>query len=205
MREKRSSKKPAPRTRSELVGDAWRQLGRPAVGARVIGVIQKELRDRFGEIAADSPAAIARLLADEGAELRHPEVIEFDAQWRVSRIEKDADQLRDLHGLVVGGPLTLERAETLIQEMEQLRKEFTQSADKNSAQRLRTTAIDARKMAQALSSRETLGEFQRAEQIEIAEWLGVWIKTPNLFADWLELRRRSKEFQKKFSGRDMTP
>ena len=31
----------------------------------------------------------------------------------------------------------------------------------------------------------------RAEQAEIAEWLKVWIQTPILFADWLELRRRS--------------
>jgi hypothetical protein len=58
--------------------------------------------------------------------------------------------------------------------------------------------VNARQVAELLVKDRTLNQTQRAEQAEIAEWLKVWIQTPSLFADWLELRRRSPDFQKKF-------
>ena len=53
--------------------------------------------------------------------------------------------------------------------------------------------------AELLARDRKLSLEERAEQEEIVEWLKVWIQTPSLFADWLELRRRSTDFQKKFS------
>jgi hypothetical protein len=185
-RGKRSSTK-APETKRELIVAHWHRLRQPVVGAAGLKAIQEKLAKHYGANDSESPAAIARVLADEGAELRHPEVIEFDAQWREQQIKS---QMREFDSLE---PLTFERAEQLIKRWEQLREcydvDLTQS---------RNSAIDARKQAQLLAGRKSLSEAQRAEQLEIAEWLGVWIKTPILFADWLELRRRSAEFRRKF-------
>jgi len=191
-RGKRSSRKLEPRTRRQLAIAHWRGLGEPPVGARELKAIQEQLRDRFGENAVDSPAAIARILADEGAELRHPEVLECDAQWREARIIREAQQFSEID-LPTSEPLTLGRTEALIERWEKLR---TQN-DSANTHRIRTIAIEGRRAAQLLASKKTVSELQRAEQLEIAEWLGVWIKTPNLFKDWLELRRRSPEFQRK--------
>ena len=88
--------------------------------------------------------------------------------------------------------MTLAAVEPFIEKLEQLAR------DKADIQRLRSVAIEARKTAQLEARRKSLSESQRNEQIEIAEWLGVWIKTPRLFKDWLELRRRSPEFKGKF-------
>jgi hypothetical protein len=61
-------------------------------------------------------------------------------------------------------------------------------------------AANGRQIAESLAKDQTLNQTQRDEQAEIVAWLKVWIQTPGLFADWLELRRRSPDFQKKFSS-----
>jgi hypothetical protein len=177
-----------PETKRELIVAQWNRLRQPVVGAAELKAIQEKLAKYYGANDSESPAAIARVLADEGAELRHPEVIEFDAQWREPRIKL---QMREFDSLE---PLTFERAEQFIKRCERARKCY----DVDITQ-VRNSAIDARNKAQLLAGRKSLSEAKRAEQLEIAEWLGVWIKTPVLFADWLELRRRSEEFRRKFS------
>ena len=193
-RGKRSTVK-APETKRGLIVAHWHRLRRPVVGAAELKTIQEKLGKRYGANDGESPAAIARVLADEGAALRHPEIIEFDAQWREQQIKS---QTREFSETNVTELLTFERAEQLINRWEKLRKHGEQTTDRNSIQSVRDAAIDARKKAQLLAGRKSLDEAQRAEQLEIAEWLGVWIKTPNLFKDWLDLRRSSRDFKKKF-------
>src|ERR1700704_5519155 len=81
------------RTKRELIVTAWDDLGRIKVGASELRKIQSAVRDQFGAGAVESPAAIARVLADEGAELRHPEVIELDARWRAAEIKRKSKEL----------------------------------------------------------------------------------------------------------------
>jgi hypothetical protein len=33
---------------------------------------------------------------------------------------------------------------------------------------------------------------------EISEWLTIWLQSPELFENWIKLRRDSAEFRKKF-------
>ena len=186
---------PSPRrsdskVRRQAIIEYWRGEQCPRVGARELSQLQSLLATRFGGADLDSPATIARVLADEGAELRHPEVIECDAQWRADFLQRPSQDSAELPD--AKETLTLAAVEPFIEKLEQLAR------DKADIQRLRSVAIEARKTAQLEARRKSLSESQRNEQIEIAEWLGVWIKTPRLFKDWLELRRRSPEFKGKF-------
>jgi len=183
-------------SRRGVIVKYWRELDRAAVDARVLVVIQERLADEFDEVY--SPAVIARILADEGAEMRHPEVIESDAQWRQQQIKLHSSTPSEGALAIVDEPLTLASAEHLIEKLERLRSQ----AQASSVQHLRDIAIDARKRAQLLAKKQMYTSAQRAEQLEIAEWLGVWIKTPTLFHDWLELRKRSEDFTRKFSERE---
>ena len=188
-----------PQTKRELIIAAWDELGRPGVGEQQLREVQKAIRLSFGAGAVDSPASIARVLADEGAELRHPEVIEFDARWREAKIKSDSRKFGGLEVVVDARPLSLKQAEALIKKLERIRNEAERAADKAAGQRARKLAIDARDNAQSLAKSRMLDQLTRSEQAEIAEWLTVWIQTPKLFTEWLELRRRSEEFQKKFA------
>lgn len=193
-------RRPQPRTKRELIIEVWTRLGRTSIGASELGRIQQSTRGQFGEGADESPAAIARVLADEGAELRHPEVIEFDARWREAKIEKEAGKFNDLDDFLAGKPLRLEQAESLIRRLETLRKTSETSGDQITLKQVRNLVINARQVAASLAKDRTLDAIARAEQAELAEWLKVWIHTPNLFGDWLELRRRAPEFRRKFPG-----
>src|ERR1700686_3380842 len=134
------------------------------------------------------------------AELRHPEVIEFDARWREAKIESECGEFKGLEDLVTGKPLPLKKAAALIKKLEKLRKSSESSGDLTTSKQARNRAVNGRQIAESLAKDRMLNQTQRAEQAEIAEGLRVWIQTPNLFEDWLDLRRRSPDFQKKFSS-----
>ena len=72
------------RTKRDLMIEVWEHLDCETVGASELEEIARVVRERYGEGAVDSPAAIARLLADEGAELRHAEVLQLDARQRAA-------------------------------------------------------------------------------------------------------------------------
>jgi hypothetical protein len=191
----RKATEPAKRA---LIIEVCERLGSASVGEPELREIQLALSKQLSSGIDISPAAIARVLADEGAELRHPEVIEFDARWREAKMEMESRQLKGLDELLTAGPLQLKKAEALIKKLEKLRQRGETSGDRAALRQVQTIAVSARQHAELLAKDRRLNQHERAEQSEIVEWLKVWIQTPVLFADWLELRRRSPEFQKKF-------
>lgn len=185
-------------TKRDVIVATWVGLNRPNVGAEELRAVQKALQQQFGEANVVSPAAIARVLADEGAELRHPQIIEFDASWRKSQIHKKAKRLNSLTRFVSGEPLTLETARAMLFELDKLRAQFALADDAEALEELRSFAADARRRAETLAKARTCEARTRATQKEILEWIKVWMQTPALFADWVELRRSSPDFRKKF-------
>ena len=189
-------------SRREKVVDVWRSLGEPRVGEDELRQIQKALSREFVSAAAViSPATIARILVDEGAELRHPEIIEFDARWREARIENQAKALNSISRLTDAKALSLKQAEGLIKRLEKLRQRFDRTGDEQS-RRLRRVAIEGRQAVLLRAKSRSLGDAEQLEQAEIGEWLRIWLQTPTLFEQWLELRKSSTDFQKKFSRQD---
>jgi hypothetical protein len=186
------------RTKGELAIDVWQRLGGAPVGEQELREMQRAIAKRFGEGAVDSPASIARLLADEGAELNHPEVIEFDAHWRQAQIEKSAVDFSVFDRFDAAKPLRLKQAEALIKKLEKLRKKFERAGDEQGLRKLFDGVVNAKQAAQSLAKSAKLDQRSLAEQAEIADWLAVWIRTPKIFTEWLELRRRSPDFRRKF-------
>jgi len=183
------------KSRREAMLECWRELGEPAVDARVLREIQQRVAVEFGADPV-SPAVIARMIADEGGELRHPEVIEADAQWRQS--QQEASEFSDVHPLASAAPLTLANAEKLLASLEQLREQHERHDNKEMLANLRAFAREVRQQAESLAKR-TANMSLRAQQAEVTEWLKVWLQTPQLFADWLELRKRSEDFRSQFT------
>jgi hypothetical protein len=52
--------------------------------------------------------------------------------------------------------------------------------------------------AGSLAANPRVSPEKRAEKREIATWFGIWLETPELFFDWLELRKASEEFRRLF-------
>ena len=196
---RKQNKRAAGISRREVIVSEWRRLGAASIGTDELLRIQQAIGEAFGEDAIESPATIARELAHEGGELRHPEIIECDARWREAQIESEARKLDGLQAFFEVEPLSLKKAEALIKKLEKLRKQSERTGDRTSLLGLRDLAVKARLAAHSLAQNRALDQIGRAEQSEIAEWLAVWIQTPKLFGEWLELRRRAPEFRNKFA------
>ena len=180
-----------PGTKRDLVIAVWESLDCETVGAKELERIQREVAKRFGEGAVESPAALARTLADEGALLRHPEVLECDAKWRQRKLSQPAVQIE----LELS---TLSTAAASLGELENRRRELAQAQDENRLRELREAALKHKQDRLVIARSLVLSELERAEAKEIVGWLDVWLRTPELFAEWLELRRLSPEFRRRF-------
>jgi hypothetical protein len=187
----------SPERRHELVVSTWQALGQISIGADELSAIQNAIADLVDEDQIPSPASLARELAQEGAELRHPEVIECDAAWRAVSWEREAKRFKQLDDLVSDGPLTMKQAEGLLAELDRLRQEFASTNDDEGLAALKEFAVSVEQRSQSRAE-SAVEAATLAEQAEIAAWLKVWIQTPTIFNDWLELRKRSAEFSKKF-------
>ena len=176
------------RTKRDLIIEVWEALDCESVGARELEQIQHVLSETLGAGAIESPAAIARVVADEGAALRHPEVFECDLKWRAGKAYHQLDFS------------TLKSALESFGAVEIKRRELEQTKDNSGLQRLSDAIAAARQDSLLLSRSKILPAQERAEAKEVAEWLRVWLVAPELFRDWLELRMRSEEFRKRFGG-----
>ena len=63
------------KNKRDLIIEVWEKLDCESIGAEEIRSVEEVVRDVYGHSAVESPMLIARLLADEGAELRHSEIM----------------------------------------------------------------------------------------------------------------------------------
>lgn len=178
-------------TKTDLVIEVWEKLDCESVGSAAIEAIEAVISDVFGGSAVDSPMTIARILADEGAELRHSEIMDLYVE-RASDRPYDA-ALRNIIRLD-----DLDNALGTIKALENLRKKYSSTSDKEGLRRLRETAIRAKDLALETASRKNVDDSTRRLNEEIANWLTIWLQTPNVFESWVSLRQRSDEFVERF-------
>jgi hypothetical protein len=183
------------RTKRDLMIEVWEHLDCESVGAAELETIESVVRERFGEGAVESPAHVARLLADEGAELRHAEVLELDARYRA------ADPYEAMFRNVLKFS-SFAQAAVSINNLENIRREFVRKKDKEGLRRVNEVALKGKQRATMIARNRNVDEKKRAEKEEIAEWFTVWLKQPEIFSDWLELRKRSKDFRRRFDGEE---
>lgn len=182
------------RTKQELIIEVWEFLDCESVGARELQQIQQVLSEQFGAGAAASPAAIARTVADEGAVLRHPEVFECDRSWREENLKKwafrEALNFSDLTAAFAS-----------VVKLEERRLQLQSDSDDQGLTDLRGVVLSVHQDLLLKARSKIIDEMQKAQLKEVSHWLTVWLQSPELFSDWLDLRRRSPEFKKKFGDK----
>lgn len=179
------------RTKTDLIIEVWEALDCESVGAKEIIAIEEAVRERFGESAVASPMILARLLADEGAELRHSEIMKLDVERRLeSRYDamfRNILKFSDFNQAAVS-----------IRHLENLRRKFLKENDREGLRLVRETGLKGKNRALMIAKNLKVAPDKRAEKAEIAEWFTIWLNAPEVFENWVELRRASKDFQEKF-------
>jgi len=175
-------------TRAQAISMAWEETGASVAGRTELEFVQKAIEVQFGAGAVESPASIARTLADAGVRLNLPEVLQADTRWRESR----------LFGLFSPEQLnftTLEGALDSVNSIDELHRQFQLEGDENGIRELRGLVAELRTGLES--------DAQQSPNLlaaEIAEWLRIWLQTPLIFSDWLTLRRNSADFIRGFGG-----
>lgn len=164
-------------TKDQVILEIWKRSGNDLVTAHELNLIQRALSERFGSDA--SPASIARVLADYGARLAHPEVLQSDTRWRERQHSFTSDDL------------AFDSITAAFAFIEKLRQAEDQSSLRQSVQLIKHE-LDY------LAGSSTAPANRRAVAREAAQWLTVWLQNPQIFSEWLDLRRSTNEFRELF-------
>ena len=179
------------RNKTDLMIEVWEKLDCESVGAAEIEAIETVVRDVYGKQAVDSPMKIARLLASEGAYLRHSEIMEL----YVSRTEDRPYEAAFASILNIDG---LRSVLNSIRKLEGLRRRYQDTGDQDGLRLVREHALAAKQNAAETASRDLVDPRLRSETQEIAQWFTIWLQTPEAFESWVLLRQRSTDFSDRF-------
>ncbi|HEY6805509.1 MAG TPA: hypothetical protein VI306_18170 [Pyrinomonadaceae bacterium] len=167
-------------SKRDVILETWNNCGAQSVGAYELKTIQTALKETLSIV--ESPASVARVLADEGIKLRHPEVLNFDSGWREQK----------LHELFGPGELEFETLQTAVDSINRIDELFIIFESEGDSESARAVTELVREVKSDLATRQ----IRLAE--EVSGWLTVWLQNPNIFSDWLALRLNSPEFIKEF-------
>ena len=179
------------RNKADLIIEAWEKLDCESVGAEEIRAIENAVLERFGKAALDSPMVIARLLADEGAVLRHSEVMELYTERHADRPHEPAFRnILNIDGLA--------NAASSIRRLENLRRKYAADQNKEGLRLVLEKGREGRAEALGRVNEKRSNDTDRIIYAEIAEWLTLWIQSPEVFETWIDLRISSRDFKEKF-------
>lgn len=147
--------------------------------------IRRKLIARTGAAGKTSPEYIADVLGEAG--LRVIWSTEADTEGRYEE---------EFHDLLHFS--TLEEAEICVMRLDELLRKFRAEGERAAAERVLEVARLGRRRAEMIARNHRVDPLKRAEKEEILQWFKVWLETPDAFFDWLELRKQSPDFRKRF-------
>lgn len=177
--------------KTDLIIEVWEKLDCESVGADEVLAIEKAVLERYGKAAVDSPMIIARLLADEGAVLRHSEIMSL-------YIERGSDRPYDAAFRNILSIDDLPAAAVSLRKLENLRRKYTADKNKEGLRLVRESGREGRAEALDRAKDKKRSQAERERYMEIAEWLTLWMQSPEMFETWIDLRLSSADFRDKF-------
>ena len=86
---------------------------------------------------------------------------------------------------------TFEELERSLREMHAVYAEAAASGNRERARYCRRQVIAAKDRARFLAGSARVSAEKRAEKEEMAQWMLVWLETPDVFSAWVEARKRA--------------
>ncbi|MFZ0962982.1 MAG: DUF4385 family protein [Terriglobia bacterium] len=153
---------------------------------------RNELRRHLGPGDRTSLGYIASILREAGYEVRYED--------RYSDPVLPEPYASRLKGLLEFRDLA--SAEQSLLRLDAIFREYSGAADQQGATMVRALVKKGKLRAQSIAANPRVQGQKREEKQEIARWFQVWLETPDLFADWLALRKSSEEFRQLFGEDD---
>ena len=162
------------KSRRDIILEVYDREAMGEVSAAEIELIVTELVNTLGPGGALEPAEVARILSDESLPVKLDEV--FGMTSRNEEYEQLFDDVIHIDNL--------DEAEQTIQRIDAIFRRFRDHNDERGMRFARKVALSAKNSALASAHKSDTAS-------EIAEWFTIWIQTPDIFGDWLEVRKAS--------------
>jgi len=179
-----------PRTisKKQIILEYCGAKGLERIGPEEIRALENELRARLGSNLKTSPSYIAQVLREAGKS------VEYNDRFADPPMEEPyASRLRNLlqfHDFA--------SAEASLRKLDEAYRQYQQASDRAGTGLVRVLLQKGKLRAGSLAANPRVSPDKRAEKAEITTWFRIWLETPDLFFDWLELRKASEEFQRLF-------
>jgi hypothetical protein len=177
----------SPQSKKAMILEFAAHLKTPRFTVAEIEQIRRQMIARLGAAGKTSPEYIADVLSEAG--LRVIWSTEADTEGRYEE---------EFHDLLHFS--TLEEAEICLMRLDELLRKFQAESDRAAVARVLEVARLGRRRAEMIARNHHVEANKRAEKEEILQWFKVWLETPDAFFDWLELRKQSPDFRKRFGA-----
>lgn len=174
--------------KKQLLVEFFAARGGRVLETRDLQAARELLHRQLGPADKTALSYIASTLRGAGYEVRYEDRYSdpFMPEPYGSRL-KDVLEFRDFTS-----------AEQSLLRLDSLYREYQAASDRVGANWVRAIAKKGKLRAQSLAANSRVQQSKRNEKREIARWFQVWLETPDLFADWLDLRKSSEEFRQTF-------
>ena len=160
-----------------------------SAGLRELRGIQNALREQLAPSKAPSLSYIAAVLREAGTRV--------DCEDRYADPVIPEPYRGRLEGVLHFHDFAA--AENSIRVLDAAWRDYRATADREGAELARKLALRGRLRAESLASNPRVERGRREEKQEIAQWFAVWLENPDLFFDWLDLRKRTDDFRERFA------
>jgi hypothetical protein len=172
-------------TKKELILQTAREIGAQRFTPAEIEQLRRKLIAEHGEEAKTGSEYIADVL--KGAGMKVVLSLQEEAE---DQYEEEFEDL--LHFKTLGD------AEVSIMRLDELMRKFQAHSERAAVERVLNVARLGKRRAEMIARNAKVEKQKRAEKEEIANWFRIWLETPDVFFDWLDVRKQSAEFHAKF-------
>jgi len=172
-------------TKKELILQKAREIGAQRFTPAEIEQLRRKLIAEHGEEAKTGTEYIADVLKDAGIKVVLSLQEEAEDQY-----EEEFEDL--LHFKTLGD------AEVSIMRLDELMRKFLVHGERAAVERVLNVARLGKRRAEMIARNVKVEKQKRAEKEEIANWFRIWLETPDVFFDWLDVRKQSADFHAKF-------
>lgn len=176
---------PTEATKKSAILKIARGLGKPRITPAEIEQIRRQMIAQMGEPGKTAPDYIVTVLREAGLRVVASTRSDYEDRYE----EEFADLLHFSN---------LQEAEMCLVRLDELLRKFITEGESTEAERVREVARLGRRRAEMIAHNHKVEDAKREEKAEIARWFKIWLETPDAFFDWLEVRKKSPEFQQKF-------
>jgi hypothetical protein len=173
-------------TKKELILKIARELSVPRFTPAEVEQIRRQLVAQLGPVGKTSSDYIAGVLETAGMRIVWSTKADTEGQYE--------EEFHDLLHFA-----TLEDAEMCIVRLDELYRKFKEDEENAAVERVFEVARMGRRRAEMIARNHKVEPQKRAEKEEIMQWFKVWLDTPDAFFDWLEVRKSSPDFQRRFA------